>query len=159
MEPGLGTWIVHMYHWTSGDELCFHHHGLLLSRAHKHPSLLRFAIAAQSCIHFANSPSLPGGSYGFARVTLGPFLGFMVGCCDALRNLAWVVKGVWSFSNLLEQTIGSRSALRPVLWLVFFIPSMLMDHFGGNVFWTAIAALPSSPCCWCCCMCWLPLLT
>lgn len=31
-----------------------------------------------------------GGAYGFARVTMGPFLGFMVGFFDSLANIIYV---------------------------------------------------------------------
>eukprot|EP01031_Cornospumella_fuschlensis_P035406 gene35406-42915_t len=42
-----------------------------------------------------------GGSYGYVRCTLGPFIGFIVGCCETMEYVLYVATAVAEFGVLM----------------------------------------------------------
>ncbi|KAJ1423007.1 hypothetical protein B484DRAFT_420765 [Ochromonadaceae sp. CCMP2298] len=82
-----------------------------------------------------------GGSYGFARVTLGPFVGFIVGYMEALSNFMFTVEVAEHFGYLVQIMMGSTSQLRPVYWLFFYIPAVSLLVSGSKYFYPVTAGL------------------
>lgn len=76
-----------------------------------------------------------GGSYGYARVCLGPYFGFLVGCCEAMQNIAYVssaaVPLAWMFSIIFH----SDSSYEPAFFVFFYVSAVAVNIIGGNVFW------------------------
>ena len=75
-----------------------------------------------------------GGAYGFSRVALNPYLGFMVGC-ETVRSIMYVPASLIVFGSLLTQLFGTPSSLEPVWWLLFYVISLALFIRGGKVFW------------------------
>ncbi|KAJ1429280.1 amino acid/polyamine transporter I [Ochromonadaceae sp. CCMP2298] len=82
-----------------------------------------------------------GGSYGFARVTLGPFVGFIVGYMEALSNFMFTVEVAEHFGYLVQRIMGSTSQLRPVYWLFFYVPAVSLLLSGSKYFYPVTAGL------------------
>lgn len=80
-----------------------------------------------------------GGAYGFARVTLGPYIGYIVGYCDAYRCLTYVMRRLFTFGRMMELATDSPHKLQPLYWLLFLIPCILVDSVGSKSFWGLIS--------------------
>jgi amino acid permease len=80
-----------------------------------------------------------GGAYGFARVTLGPYIGYIVGYCDAYRCLTYVMRRLFTFGRMMELATDAPHNLQPLFWLLFFIPCILVDSLGSKSFWGLIS--------------------
>jgi amino acid transporter len=57
-----------------------------------------------------------GGTYGFARVTVGPYFGFLVGCFE-------------SFGNILYSVIGMIE-LGIILFILLVLKPNIFHYFG-----------------------------
>lgn len=99
--------------------------------------LTGFSYIVYVCCIAEMTSALPfsGGSYGFARVCLGPYFGFLVGCCEAMQNIAYVssaaVPLAWMFSIVFQ----SDKAYEPAYFVLFYVSAVAVNVIGGNVFW------------------------
>lgn len=80
-----------------------------------------------------------GGSYGFARVTLGPFIGYIVGYCDAFRCLSYVIGRVFLLGMMATEIFDTHQRYEPLYWLIFFIPCVAFDSLDSVSFWRTIS--------------------
>jgi ethanolamine permease len=82
-----------------------------------------------------------GGSYGFARVTLGPYIGFIIGCLDAFRCLVYVIRRTIYLGTIIAVAFPTTTDYTPIYWLVFFIPAIFIDSLGQRKFWGFVSVL------------------
>eukprot|EP01031_Cornospumella_fuschlensis_P028968 gene28968-34959_t len=82
-----------------------------------------------------------GGSYGFVRVAMGPFFGFVVGYCEAVLNIMYVASSVIPFGEMLTIVTGLPSAYEPLYWFFFFATSLYIHAARGRLFWTVNAVI------------------
>eukprot|EP01038_Epipyxis_sp_PR26KG_P012104 gene12104-16198_t len=82
-----------------------------------------------------------GGTYGLSRVTLGTYLGFLIGCCESISNIAMVTVTVNDFAINLCAALGGSSDHEPLAWVFFFITMLIIQIFGGNYFWNFVSGL------------------
>jgi len=78
---------------------------------------------------------LLGGAYGFARVSLGIYMGYMVGCLETLQYVMYVAASVLTIGQIITQCTGLSRNLEPAWWAVFFATSLGVQLPGGKLFW------------------------
>eukprot|EP01038_Epipyxis_sp_PR26KG_P011974 gene11974-16027_t len=82
-----------------------------------------------SCLPFA------GGSYAYIRLTMGPLLGFMTGCCESIEYILYVVASVYPLGELVTEITGISRFYEPSYWFVFFLISLSAQVFSQRIFW------------------------
>ncbi|GLE09121.1 hypothetical protein PINS_up020710 [Pythium insidiosum] len=100
-------------------------------------AIMSAAYVAFCCCVAEVTSALPfaGGSYGLARCTLGFFPAFVIGCCEALEYIASVAVIVIGISSMVTRMAPDLSGYDPLLWLLFYVPSVVIQITGGSVFW------------------------
>ena len=98
------------------------------------------------CLCFCNAEitsALPfaGGAYGIARVSLGLYPGFMIGCLEAIEYILYVSSSVIVLTTLICDITQTSLNLIPVYSLVFFLVAVTIQIQGGLVFWRCNAFL------------------
>ena len=101
---------------------------------------------AYICLCFSNAEitsALPfaGGAYGMARVTLGLYAGFIVGCMEAIEYIAYVASSSLVLSYLICSTTSTTTNLVPLYSLAFFIVTICIQVAGGRWFWISSSGL------------------
>ena len=81
--------------------------------------------------------SLPfaGGAYGLARVTLGLFPGFLLGCCEAMEYIAYVASSTAFLSEILSIVSDAPNYMIPVYSLIIYMVACGILITGGSIFW------------------------
>jgi ethanolamine permease len=72
-----------------------------------------------------------GGMYGFARVTVGPFLGFMVGMYESIGNILYTAYGMIQLGYYFCFITNTPRRWVPFFWLLFYFV-MLTNEFLGR---------------------------
>jgi ethanolamine permease len=75
-----------------------------------------------------------GGMYGFARVTLGPYFGFMVGCYESVGNIIYAMYGMLLLSAYLSYITDIEPKYQPIMWLGFYLVIMLNEFLGRKYY-------------------------
>lgn len=76
-----------------------------------------------------------GGAYGFARVAIGPFWGYMVALCEILQNIFYVTATVIPLGEMLTLALGTPQHFEPLYWILFFVTSIYINISGQKLFW------------------------
>jgi amino acid transporter len=82
-----------------------------------------------------------GGAYGFARLALGLYPGFLIGICEAVEYMVYVATATYSLCLMVAGMTGSSAELVPVYCLVFYLSALALHLVGGRTFWRANAAM------------------
>ena len=83
---------------------------------------------------------LVGGIYAFARVTLNPFVAYIIGCCELFSYLTMSVTCYLVFGLVLTEAFGSSPYFMSLYWLILFIIGVyfpLLRRF--STFWSQTA--------------------
>jgi hypothetical protein len=96
--------------------------------------------AAYVCLVVSNAEltsAMPfaGGAYGLARVSLGLWPGFMVGCCESVEYILYTASSALFLADLIQTTAGTDPFTIPIFIVVFYIVALLICIPGGHVFW------------------------
>ena len=89
----------------------------------------------------ASALPFAGGAYGMARVSLGLYAGFLIGCLEASEYIAYVASSCIVLSSLVCDTTGSSPSLIPLYSLIFFLVAVWIQVSGGRLFWRFNAVL------------------
>ena len=94
-----------------------------------------------------SSMPFAGGAYGLARVSLGLWQGFVVGCCEAIEYIVYVSSAALSLGTMIQEASGTDTRMIPVYCLIFYIISTGLNIIGGTLFWhvNTLLALVSTP--------------
>ena len=79
--------------------------------------------------------SFVGGGYGLARVTLGFYAGFMVGCFEIMEYILYTADSCLSLGSLVAQVTEMDPKYSPLVWLAFYISAVWIYCVGGKIFW------------------------
>lgn len=111
---------------------------LLLSHA-----LIGFMYFMLACCIAELTSIVPfaGGSFGFCRVALGPFWGFMVGASEVLENIMKVVVCVFLISISVTAVFETDPNLEPVWELVCYVLLYGIHLRGGALLWYSVIGL------------------
>ena len=72
-----------------------------------------------------------GGTYGFARVTVGPYFGFLVGCFESIGNLAYTAIGLIPLGCLFGRMSGFDERYEPIYWVIVY-GIFIINEFCGR---------------------------
>jgi ethanolamine permease len=76
-----------------------------------------------------------GGMYGFARVTLGPYFGFIVGCLESMGNVIYAMIGMLELGSFFTYIIGQDDRkYEPLYWLAFYLIILANEFFGRKYY-------------------------
>jgi ethanolamine permease len=75
-----------------------------------------------------------GGSYGFARVTVGPYIGFLVGCYESISNIVYSFTGMIPLAKYFTYIIDGDPRYEPVYWIVLYV-LILINEYSGRVYY------------------------
>lgn len=92
------------------------------------------------CLCLSNaeiSSALPfaGGAYGLARVSLGMYPGFIIGCLEAGEYIVYVATSAISLSMMIITLTKASMNMLPVCCLLFYISALFIHIPGGKIFW------------------------
>ena len=79
-----------------------------------------------------------GGAYGLARITLGEYIGFMVGMSEALEYTIYVACSAATLSDMIFHIIEFDEKMFHIIILfdfLFFVISLLIMTFAGKYYW------------------------
>ena len=97
-------------------------------------SVLPFSgIPVQDFNFFINS-ILTGGTYGFARVTVGPFAGFLVGCCESIANIVYTLIGVMPIGTTITYIFDADPKYEPMYWVFTYIAIIAVEFMGRKLY-------------------------
>ena len=77
--------------------------------------------------------SFSGGVYGFARVSLGPYLGYLVGMGESFKFVYYTSSAVFLTSSLFNTIFSISDNMLPFVWLMFYIICLLVHLRGGRL--------------------------
>lgn len=72
--------------------------------------------------------------YGFARVTAGPFIGFLVGCCEAIANIIYTVVGTMPVGTTITYIFNSDPKYEPMYWVFSYFSIILSEYLGRKIY-------------------------
>lgn len=88
-----------------------------------------------SCLPFA------GGAYGLARVSLGFYFGFLVGCCETIEYILYVATSIVSLGSMIANIAPATAHYQPLIWFAFYATALAIYAVGGKRFWSWSLAL------------------
>eukprot|EP01038_Epipyxis_sp_PR26KG_P008018 gene8018-10866_t len=103
-------------------------------------SSLPFAGGAYGFVRLMMSPFI-GGAYGFVRLMMSPFIGYMIGCCESIEYIFYVVASVYPLGQSITYIFNGSTSYEPLYWFAFFVISLAIQITGGNVFWKFNSAI------------------
>jgi ethanolamine permease len=91
------------------------------------------------CLHLCiaeMSSILPfsGGTYGFVRVTVGPYCGFLVGCFETIGGMIFTMVGVIILGHYITYTVKGDVKYEPIYWLVLYM-LIIINEFSGRKYY------------------------
>jgi amino acid transporter len=92
---------------------------------------MAYVILVYSIAEMSSTLPFAGGAWGLARVTLGFYPGYIIGCCEALEYIAWASVNFIALANILTDD----ESLKPFLWLLFFGVSFSIHIVGNRLYW------------------------
>eukprot|EP00981_Chlorochromonas_danica_P012661 scaffold5245_cov183-Ochromonas_danica.AAC.12 len=78
-----------------------------------------------------------GGLYGITRVTLGPFIGFLVACCEMLQSVAFTSTLLYPIGQAGIAIFGLTDNWAPLFWIIMLAISLTINILGVKYFWGA----------------------
>jgi ethanolamine permease len=76
-----------------------------------------------------------GGAYGLARVTLGLYPGYLIGCCEAMEYIIYVATSFLFLSEVTATICGTAPYTVPIFSAVYYIVACTILIIGGKFFW------------------------
>lgn len=76
-----------------------------------------------------------GGLYGFVRVTMGPYLGFLVGCCEIVQSISYPTAQLIPASHYLAGLFGLADEFSIVFFIIMIWTALAINLMGMKVFW------------------------
>eukprot|EP00981_Chlorochromonas_danica_P013904 scaffold7068_cov179-Ochromonas_danica.AAC.4 len=76
-----------------------------------------------------------GGSYGYVRCVLGPFVGYMVGFFESMEYIMLVAAILAGCGRVLTIALQTSTAFEPLYWLAFYLFSLPVMILDGPWFW------------------------
>ena len=63
------------------------------------------------------------------------FLGFMVGCCEAVEYILYTSSSALSLAFMIQSAAGTDPSTVPVYAFIFYVISLVVSILGGRIFW------------------------
>eukprot|EP01038_Epipyxis_sp_PR26KG_P015292 gene15292-20599_t len=79
-----------------------------------------------------------GGAYGFVRVSLGNYVGFLIGCFESIGNIIMVAATVIAFAQNITYITGLSINYEPFYWMVFYVLTIIFQLSNPRIMWNFI---------------------
>lgn len=76
-----------------------------------------------------------GGAYGYARVTVNIYGGYIVGCCEVLEYILYVASSVYVFGRFISAILNLPHIYEPIYWFLFYVIATCLQICDGRLFW------------------------
>jgi ethanolamine permease len=90
---------------------------------------------------FSLLPLFIGGTYGFARVTVGPFIGFLVGCFEVFSNLVSTAGGAIPIAVKITYITGWSQSYEPLYLLALYLFMIGWELIGRKYYFSFLKCL------------------
>ena len=104
---------------------------------------LGYICLALCVAEMAGIIAFSGGSFGYARCTLSPFIGYLVGMCDLMQCVFYTATTVYIMAEALSIAIGGEEnflTFLPFWWIAIYTVMILIALPGGRMLWNSIIA-------------------
>jgi ethanolamine permease len=88
--------------------------------------------------------SFSGGYYGYARCAMGPFFGYIVGCCGVMESSFSFCTSVLKVGQFVTIVFELSDQYEPLWWYLTFLVVILCHVIGAKWFWQWIGVLSVS---------------
>lgn len=75
-----------------------------------------------------------GGAYALARVTAGPYIGFLVGCCESIGNIVFAFVAMLPLGTTITYIFDGDPQYEPLYWLIIY-GVVIGAEFAGRKFY------------------------
>jgi ethanolamine permease len=86
-------------------------------------------------------PFFLGGTYGFARVTVGPYIGFLVGCFEVFSNLVSTAGGALPIAIKISYITGWDRSYEPLYLLALYLFMIGWELIGRKYYFAFLKCL------------------
>jgi hypothetical protein len=86
-------------------------------------------------------PFFLGGTYGFARVTVGPYIGFLVGCFEVFSNLVSTAGGALPIAIKITYITGWNRSYEPLYLLALYLFMIGWELIGRKYYFSFLKYL------------------
>ncbi len=107
---------------------------------------LALCAAAYFCLtlcisELAGIIAFSGGSYGYSRCALSPFIGYIVGICDLLQSVMFSAICINKISEAISMLVSGNDYLTylPCWWIATYTLILLIALPGGRCFWNSMS--------------------
>lgn len=76
-----------------------------------------------------------GGSYGFARASLGPLWGYLAGCSEWIQNNFYTITVVMDMGETITYAFQTPTHYEPLWFFLFYCAIVCWHTAGGRYFW------------------------
>ncbi len=77
-----------------------------------------------------------GGTYALARVTTGPYIGFLVGCCESIGNIVMALVNMMPLGTTITYMFGGDPYYEPLYWFLIYVLVIAMEFAGRRFYFT-----------------------
>ncbi|RHY66204.1 hypothetical protein DYB34_007030, partial [Aphanomyces astaci] len=96
---------------------------------------LAYLSLALSMAEMTSMLPFAGGAYGLARCTLGFYVGFLVGICEAMEYISYVSCSMLQLGHMVSIYHPLSQHGLYVMWVLAYIVAASLVTIGGKVFW------------------------
>ena len=82
-----------------------------------------------------------GGSYGFARVTMGTYPGYMVGASESLQYIMYTAASVELLGSCVTKALRVHASYGAFVWVTFYVSATAVLSGRADRFWGCSTAL------------------
>lgn len=82
-----------------------------------------------------------GGLYGFIRATLGPYLGFVMGCCEMYQNCVNACFSIFPAGKFITDILQLPRGYDSIFWILIIAIILAINLMGKKAFWRSNALL------------------
>jgi ethanolamine permease len=102
---------------------------------------IAYLFLTTSLAEMASALPFSGGSYGFARATMGKMAGMLVGLAEASEYILTTAVEMMSLAQLCTQLFGTDPMVEPIWVAVMYFITVAIHVYGGRTYWTITAAM------------------
>ena len=80
-----------------------------------------------------------GGYYGYARVTIGPLGGYLVGCSGLIESIFYFGAYPLKIAQFIDICFDLDPKYNPIVWVLVYVALVAVHSCLGRQFWNAIS--------------------
>eukprot|EP00981_Chlorochromonas_danica_P013050 scaffold5741_cov203-Ochromonas_danica.AAC.1 len=82
-----------------------------------------------------------GGLYGIARLTMGPYVGFLMACCEMLQSIIFTASLIYPAGNEIAALLGLSRWYALPFWVFLLALALLVNVVEVKYFWRSNVVL------------------